>query len=166
MIRPYENIPNINIVYTRDNPLGSWTPKEYQNSAGVRIPYTQPLTGQFQYPKQQQMGGNINTTGYTPGTPTMNNDHNIIPGNHITSKPMDNNTLLYVTPIYPQGLGNNFLYKKGMRDVIDKNAIGFLERKYPFYKHGGIVEGEFEIDTIDKNHLEYLKNLGYSVEIL
>ena len=35
--------------------------------------------------KFEKGGVNINTTGYTPGTPTFYNDHNVIPGNIITT---------------------------------------------------------------------------------
>lgn len=40
---------------------------------------------------KKQMGGNVNTTGYTPGTQTENNPYNIIPGGNITMQGVNQN---------------------------------------------------------------------------
>ena len=73
----------------------------------------------------------INFTGYTEGTRTNKNDYNIIPGNHITSKGMDSETILDVYPIYDSGVGSRypFAYQRGSKDIIDPYAKGFLEIK-------------------------------------
>lgn len=91
---------------------------------------------------RKQFGGNgiVNTSGFSKGTETNNRPFNIIPGSHITSGPMDEYTNLNVTPIYPNGIGQPFLYRKGMQDVIDRNAVGFLETKLPIRKLGGKIK--------------------------
>jgi hypothetical protein len=118
------------------------------------------------YPIKFALGGHINSTGYTPGYDTMNNAFNIIPGKHITANPMDSNTVLSVSPIYSTGLGESFTYKKGMKDVFDKRAIGFLERKIQSFKSGGKIEGIHEVESIHKEEIAYLNSIGYNVEVI
>ena len=116
-----------------------------------------------------QQGGLVNTTGYTPGTPTFSNPINVIPGSSITSKPMPNNFNISVQPIYKEGLGKSFLYNNTMPDINDNKAIGFLEKKLPYYKNGGIVEGDYDIDDISqitKTELKKLSDMGYKIEFL
>jgi len=118
---------------------------------------------------KQQDGGLVNTTGYTPGTNTFNNPINIIPGNSITSKPMPDNFNISAQPIYKEGLGKSFLYNNTMSDVNDNKAIGFLEKKLPYYKNGGIVEGDYNIDDISQlsnTELKRLRDMGYKIEFI
>ena len=56
-----------------------------------------------------QKGGNVNYTGYTPGTETYNNKYNVIPSNNITMKN---------TPFPILGIGNNG-YIKTMQPGFD-----------------------------------------------
>lgn len=85
-----------------------------------------------------QLGGNINNTGYTPGTPTMNNDHNIIPSNSVTMKqtPFDVNAF----PMYGGKLiGRPVIMKPGLNYYFP-NADSVLE--IPKEQTGGLVSTE------------------------
>jgi hypothetical protein len=116
-----------------------------------------------------QFGGVVNLTGYTPGTSSYNNPFNIIPGSNITSKPMPNNLNISVQPIYKEGLGKPFLYNNAMPDINDNKAIGFLEKKLPYYKNGGIVEGDYDIDDmsqLSKAEFKKLSDMGYKIEFI
>lgn len=81
---------------------------------------------------QKQKGGMINSTGYTPGYPSMNNPYNIIPSNQITMRN---------TPFPVMGIGNN----GQRRMMMPGNNYNFPGASYvteiPMkYQEGGEVE--------------------------
>lgn len=84
----------------------------------------------------KKKGGAINTTGYTPGYPSMNNPYNIIPGGNITMK----NTPfpLQAFPIYGTGVGSPTQMFPGA-DYQFPGADGVLE--VPNRQYGGDIPG-------------------------
>lgn len=94
----------------------------------------------------KQFGGNVNTTGYTPGTFTYGNPYNIIPGGNITMEntpfpvmgfPLDGN----------QNVGNPVLMKPG-ENYEFPNAAGVLE--VPAMQYGRL---SYEIPNTEFNML-------------
>lgn len=48
-----------------------------------------------------------------------------------------------------------------MKRTLRKGGMFYNQ---PFYKNGGIIEGEYDVKNISDKELEYLKKLGYDVE--
>lgn len=71
-----------------------------------------------------QLGGSVNTTGYTPGTPSMSNSYNIIPGNIITMK----NTPINLMAI--ASTGEKRILKPGIKNYKFKGAKWVMEMPY------------------------------------
>lgn len=95
---------------------------------------------------QKQMGGNVNTTGYTPGTPTMNNDHNIIPSNQITMEntpfpvnayPMNNGQLIGKPVKMKPGLNYYFPNANSVLEIPEKQSGGLISTEDGFSKRKG-----------------------------
>ena len=119
---------------------------QFQAMAGPLMGLMQGQQGYMDYlqkPKQDltaeqgfygyQKGGMINSTGYTPGYPSMNNPYNIIPSNQITMRN---------TPFPVMGIGNN-----GQRQMMmpggNYNFPGASHvTEYPMrkFQEGGEVE--------------------------
>lgn len=99
----------------------------------------------------KQLGGNINTTGYTPGYESMDNAFNIIPGNRITMA----NTPFDVLGIPDKG--KPVVMKSGLRNILFPKAKYVTE--IPLKQTGGrltnpyIKEG-FQARTADGHYLE------------
>lgn len=90
------------------------------------------LQARDEYLNEKQKGGMINSTGYTPGYPSMNNPYNIIPSNQITMRN---------TPFPVMGIGNN----GQRRMMMPGNNYNFPGASYvteiPMkYQEGGEVE--------------------------
>lgn len=51
-----------------------------------RVNWASSSQGNVSQYVERQMGGNVNNTGYTPGTPSFNNPYNVIPSGNITMK--------------------------------------------------------------------------------
>jgi hypothetical protein len=49
-----------------------------------RVNWASSSQGNVSQYVERQMGGNVNNTGYTPGTPSFNNPYNVIPSGNIT----------------------------------------------------------------------------------
>lgn len=104
---------------------------------------------------KQQLGSsiesNVNTTGYTPGTDSFENDINVIPSNIITMK----NTPFDVLGIPNKGRAK--LMKAGLRKIVFPDADYVTE--IPMVQIGGrlrnpyIKEG-FQAHTADGHYLE------------
>jgi hypothetical protein len=172
LIQDWKGVPNLKIVSARSKKNGRLEPIAIQNAKGDMIEYKKykdkPLPKGFQHPEEFQQGGNVNTTGYTPGTPTYNNPFNIIPSNNIT---MEN------TPFNVMGqsleTGETKLMKPG-KNYKFKNTKNVLEipqglmsiGKEPYYQKGGIVEGEYEVNSVSKKEIERLNKVGYKVDII
>jgi len=58
MIKPYEGVPNLNIVFKERKSDGQLIPVFIENQAGERVPYNSQLNRNFQYRKKEQ-GGKI-----------------------------------------------------------------------------------------------------------
>ena len=82
-----------------------------------------------------QKGGLINTTGYTPGTPSMNNPYNIIPSSNIT---MQN------TPFPILGIANTGEYKVMMPGNNYKFSNADYVAEVPLNKYGGILKKKYQ----------------------
>lgn len=80
-----------------------------------------------------KQGGAVNTTGYTPGYPSMNNPFNIIPGGNITMKDTPFNVL--GIPMYGNKLGIPQLMNPG-QNYNFPGAKGILE--IPQMQIGGV----------------------------
>jgi hypothetical protein len=57
MVKPYEGVPNVNVVFKKRKSDGRLVPFAYENSEGERIGYNETLTKKFQYPGKFQSGG-------------------------------------------------------------------------------------------------------------
>lgn len=82
-----------------------------------------------------QKGGLINTTGYTPGTPSMNNPYNIIPSSNIT---MQN------TPFPILGIANTGEHKVMMPGNNYKFSNADYVAEVPLNKYGGILKKKYQ----------------------
>lgn len=82
-----------------------------------------------------QKGGLINTTGYTPGTSSMNNPYNIIPSSNIT---MQN------TPFPILGIANTGEYKVMMPGNNYKFSNADYVAEVPLNKYGGILKKKYQ----------------------
>ena len=83
-------------------------------------------------PEKKQKGGNVNTTGYTPGTSSYNNSYNVIPGNVLTMKD---------TPFDILGIpdkGKPRVMKAGLRKIVFPGARSVTE--IPLQRIGDSVE--------------------------
>jgi hypothetical protein len=105
---------------------------------------------------QRQYGGNTNLTGYTPGTPSMNNDMNEIPSGDITmeqtpipllaiGKGGADNGLLKV--LQPQSKGYNFKSKSTVEIPLEQQQqdptmakYGKLIKALKSYNNGGYIQ--------------------------
>ena len=104
-----------------------------------------------------EKGGNVNTTGYTPGTNTYNNNYNIIPSNNITMK----NTPFPVFGIGQNGYskmmypGNNYMFG-GASHVTE----------LPIRQFGGITNmvGNVGANYINQEYNRRLDELGANQE--
>lgn len=93
-----------------------------------------------------QKGGNINTTGYTPGFSTFNNPYNIIPSNNITMKQTP-------FPVMGKSLdtGETKMMKPG-NNYKFKNTKNVLE--IPMYQQGGEIPDQFNNQEEDNFNLK------------
>lgn len=123
---------------------------------------------------QKQMGGNINMTGYTPGTPTMNNDHNIIPSNQITMEntpfpvkayPMNNGQLTGKPITMKPGLNYYFPNANSVLEIPEKQAGGMVAAEDGFYKRKGDPwgykdngDGTYTVVDYSRNGKKFLLN--------
>jgi len=92
------------------------------------------LGGRPVYPQRKELGGHIgipntyhkyiNTTGYTPGTPTMNNPMNIIMGDSITTK------YTPITLMATASTGERRILKPGVKNYKFKGAKWVMEMPY------------------------------------
>ena len=95
-----------------------------------------------------QLGGTVNTQGYTPGAPSFDNSFNIIPSNKITMK----NTPFQVLGI--PNVGKPVIMKPG-KDYKFKNADYVTE--IPMYQYGGEVQPQSEPKYIQAEIGEYIE---------
>lgn len=75
-------------------------------------------------------GGNVNYTGYTPGTPTFNNSYNIIPSNSITMRN---------TPFPVLGIGSNGNTKIMKPGSYHNFGLARNVTEIPLYQYGAMV---------------------------
>lgn len=135
--------PAMNII----GPLGALLMGNKGEQAYKSKPKDNLQAEQGFYGFNYQRGGNINTTGYTPGTPTMNNSYNIIPGGNITMKN---------TPFPVLGISNT-----GQKNLMFPGLnYSFPGAKYvkeiPMRQMGG----EAELAEIQTEKGEYIAHLN------
>lgn len=118
----------------KEKGIASYNPGDSSYSERV-LQYKEMLKNN-KYPIGFQKGGNVNSMGYTPGYPSMNNPYNVIPGGNITMK----NTPfpLQAFPIYGTGVGNPTQMFPGA-DYQFPGADGVLE--VPNRQYGGDIPG-------------------------
>ena len=119
-----------------------WNGNPYKKELGKNVKSKKSGTGEYsiQYTKNRlgdlQQGGFINTSGYTPGTPTFNNPFNIIPSGSITMRN---------TPFDVIGISDTGEIKK-MKAGSDKHE--FKNAKYvvevPDMQQGGYADGSLK----------------------
>ena len=129
-------------IFTGLNYLNSYNPepKDYMSKGSKGYMY--------------QKGGNVNYTGYTPGTQTYNNDYNVIPSNNITMKN---------TPFPVLGIGNNG-YIKTMQPGFDYKFGGAsYVTELPMRQFGGVATmvGNVRADYMEQenNRKEYNRRM-------
>jgi len=99
---------------------------EQQNKAWLAANSINGDTGRVAY---MEAGGNVNKTGYTPGTDSFENDFNIIPSNHLTMK----NTPFDVLGI--PNVGKLKVMKAGVKRIMFPSADYVTE--IPIRQSGG-----------------------------
>lgn len=117
-------------IFTGLNYLNSYNPepKDYMSKGSKGYMY--------------KKGGNVNYTGYTPGTKTYDNDYNVIPSNNITMKN---------TPFPVLGIGNNG-YIKTMQPGFDYRFGGAsYVTELPMRQFGGITN---MVGNVGANYME------------
>jgi hypothetical protein len=61
--------------------------------------------------------------------------------------------------------GKNYKFKN-TKNVLEIPQGLMSIGKEPYYQKGGIVEGEYEVNSVSKKEIERLNKLGYKVDII
>jgi len=115
------------------------------------------LIGQF------QDGGMVSKMGYADHSPFKHAPHLVINGGKIDMS----NTSMDLKLIPDVGKPKIAKANSGIHNFPKASKVLEIPQVNPsFYRNGGIVEGEHIVDSISKEEIKKLSNLGYKVEII